>query len=166
MPNRPPRAPGFSYIGLHLYFLTICCDSRRPYFDDDHCAAWMASQILQIFPPEQFAVVAYCVMPDHVHLLLEGCSDDANLRSAVSLWKQRTAFEWKRRCRGSLWQSGYYDHVLRDEDSVPAIVKYVVGNPVRAGIVADASQYPHAGSSRFRFEELADVAMDWRPRRG
>jgi len=102
-------------------------------------------------------------MPDHVHLLLEGCNEDADLRSAMHTWKQRTGFEWKRRCGQRLWQSGYYDYVLRDEDSVPAIVKYIIANPVRAGIVADASRYPFTGSSRYRLEDLADGVMDWRP---
>jgi len=102
-------------------------------------------------------------MPDHVHLLLEGCNEDADLRSAMHTWKQRTGSEWKRRFGQRLWQSGYYDYVLRDEDSVPAIVKYIIGNPVRAGIVADASQYPFTGSSRYRLEDLADGVMDWRP---
>jgi len=83
----------------------------------------------------------------------------------MHVWKQRTAFEWKRRCGRRLWQSGFYDYVLRDDDPVPAIVKYIIGNPVRAGIAADASQYPHSGSSRYRFEELANSVMDWRPRR-
>ena len=139
--------------------------SQALLIEDDHAAAWVLSQIIQIFPSQQFAVVAYCVMPDHVHMLLEGCTEDADLRAAMSLWKQRTAFEWKRRCGRRLWQSGYYDYVLRDEDSVPAIVKYIIGNPVRACMVVDAGQYPYAGSSRYRFEELADGVMEWTPRR-
>ena len=166
MANRPPRAPGFSYVGLHLYFLTICCDRRRPYFEDDHSASWVASQIVWIFPAEQFVVVAYCVMPDHVHLLLEGCTESADLRAATHAWKQRTGFEWKRRRDQRLWQSGFYDYVLREDDPVPAIVKYIIGNPVRAGIATELGEYPHAGSSRFQLEELADSVMDWRPVRG
>jgi REP element-mobilizing transposase RayT len=141
------------------------CPIARRARPDFHPAAWLASQIVQIFPSEQFAVVAYCVMPDHVHLLLEGCSEAADLRSAMHVWKQRTAFEWKRRCGRRLWQSGFYDYVLRDDDPVPAIVKYIIGNPVRAGIAAEPSQYPHSGSSRYRFEELANSVRDWRPRR-
>jgi REP element-mobilizing transposase RayT len=149
---------------LHRYFLTICTGRRRRLFEDKDAAAWLVSQIVQLFEPERFAVIAFCVMPDHVHLLLEGLQDDADLRSAMHGWKLRTGFGWKQRTGQQLWQSGFYDYVLRDEDSVPAIVKYIIGNPVRAGLVSDAAQYPYTGSSRYDFYELADVALDWRPR--
>jgi len=165
VPNRPPRIAGFSYVGLHVYFLTICCDRRRRWFEDNEMATWLVSQIVETFPAGQFAVIAYCVMPDHVHLLLEGTTDDADLIGAMRVWKQRTGFAWKRRTGQRLWQSGFYDHVLRDEDSVPSIVKYIIGNPVRARLVADASLYPHTGSSRYRFDELAEGVADWRPPR-
>ena len=80
-------------------------------------------------------------------------------------WKQRTGFEWKRRFDRRLWQSGFYDYVLREEDPVAAIVKYIIGNPVRAGITTEIGEYPHAGSSRFEIKELAESVMDWRPSR-
>ena len=109
-------------------------------------------------------MIAYCVMPDHVHLLLEGLRDDADLRVAMHNWKQRTAFTWKQTTGNRLWQSGYYDYVVRDEDSIPSIVKYIIGNPVRARLVGDASHYPHTGSTRYRFEELAEGVADWKPK--
>jgi REP element-mobilizing transposase RayT len=104
-------------------------------------------------------------MPDHVHLLLEAITDDADLRAAMHDWKQQTGFVWKQRTDRRLWQSGYFDYVLRDEDSLPSIVKYIISNPVRAGLVSDVSQYLHTGSSRFQLEELADGVADWRPAR-
>ena len=48
--------------------------------------------------------LAACVMPDHVHVLLEGARDDADLIGAVHAWKQSTAFTWKRRTGTRLWQ--------------------------------------------------------------
>ena len=80
-------------------------------------------------------------------------------------WKQRTGFAWKQRHGRRLWQSGFYDYVLREDDSVPSIVKYIIGNPVRAGLVKDASLYPYSGSSRYRLDDLAEGVMDWSPRR-
>jgi len=109
-------------------------------------------------------VIAYCVMPDHVHLLLEGLCEHANLQVAMHDWKQRTAFMWRQSTGNRLWQTGYYDYVVRNEDSVPSIVKYIIGNPVRARLVDDASQYPYTGSTRYRFEELAEGVADWQPK--
>jgi REP element-mobilizing transposase RayT len=164
VPNRPPRAPGFTYVGEHRYFLTICTDRRRRLFENNGAASWLVSQIVKLFESERFAVIAFCVMPDHVHMLLEGLRADADLRSAVHVWKLRTGFAWKQREGQRLWQSGFYDYVLRDEDSVASIVKYIIGNPVRARLVGDASQYPYSGSPHYDFAQLADVALDWRPR--
>ena len=92
-------------------------------------------------------------------------TDDADLRTAMHDWKQGTGLVWKQRTGGRLWQTGYYDHVLRDEDSIPSIVKYIVANPVRARLVSDVGQYPYAGSSRYRIEELLDGVADWQPGR-
>ena len=92
-------------------------------FEDYDAATWLVSQIVQGFPSEQFVVIAYCVMPDHVHLLLEGLCEHANLQVAMHDWKQRTAFMWRQSTGNRLWQTGYYDYVVRNEDSVPSIVK-------------------------------------------
>jgi putative transposase len=162
-PNRAPRLAGFSYVGLYQYFVTICTDKRRMSFTDRVAATWMTSQISHTFEAERFAVIAFCVMPDHVHLLLEGLTEDADLRAVMHNWKLRTAFTWKQRTGQRLWQEGYYDYVLRDEDSVPGIVKYIISNPIRAGLINDVTKYPYLGSSRSTIEELADAAIDWQP---
>jgi putative transposase len=102
-------------------------------------------------------------MPDHVHLLLEGLSDDADLREAVRVWKQKTGYEWKRFARQPLWQTGFHDRVLRDGDDTRAVVRYLLENPVRAGLVKDAADYRWSGSSSYSFAELAAHAGDWSP---
>jgi REP element-mobilizing transposase RayT len=90
----------------------------------------MTDQILRFFEPNDFAVAAYCVMPDHVHLLLEGLTEGRpqSVKAAVHDWKRRTGFAWKRLTGQRLWQRGVHDYVLRDDDAVPAIVRYLVGN--------------------------------------
>jgi REP element-mobilizing transposase RayT len=163
MANRPPRLSGFSYVGVYQYFLTICCDGRQRCFEEDAEATWMTEQIAQFFEARQFAVIAYCVMPDHVHLLLEGLTDDADLKAVMHDWKLRTGFAWKQRTRNRLWQEGYYDHIVREEDPVIGIVRYILDNPFRARLVAEGTSYRFSGSSRFGEDELRDALVDWRP---
>ena len=102
-------------------------------------------------------------MPDHVHLLLEGTSDDADLREAVRSWKQRTGYDWKQRTGMQLWQPGFHDRVMREGDDTRLVVRYILHNPVRAGLVMDARRYPWSGSSQYTFEELLEHAGDWAP---
>lgn len=163
MSDRPRRLRGFSYKGQYRYFVTVCTHERVPVFEDAVHASWVMTQIQQLFGPKHFAVIAYCVMPDHVHLLLEGLNADADLRATMHSWKQKTGFTWSRRSRSRLWQEGFYDYVLRDYDSVPGVMRYIVDNPVRRGLSSPESPYPFVGSSGYARAELDKSSATWRP---
>lgn len=163
MPNRPGRLREFDYIGRFTYFLTICTDRRVPVFDDIEFGRWAIEQLLQQAQPRGFAVLAYCLMPDHVHLVLQGCDDHARLRSLILSWNTRTGFAWRQRTRSRLWQSGYYDHVLRERDNPLGVCRYVLMNPVRAGLVTDPESYPLSGSSEYSIADILSAAQDWKP---
>jgi len=74
-------------------------------------------------------------MPDHVHLLIEGTSEASDLPQFVVRWKQKTGYERRRTMGDRLWQGGFYDHVLREEEDRLVVVKYILENPVRAGLI-------------------------------
>jgi len=57
-------------------------------------------------------VLAYCFMPDHLHLLLEGKEED-NLIRIMKMFKQISAYRYRQTSGEPLWQKGYYDHILR-----------------------------------------------------
>lgn len=94
-------------------------------------------------------------MPDHLHLLLEGRSDSADLKQFAEAAKRRVGYWYYRECRQRLWQPGYYDRVLRNEESTPAVVRYILENPIRAGLALSIDAYPFSGSA---FGSVADVA--------
>ena len=96
---------------------------------------------------EQFAILAFCFMPDHLHLVLEGLADTSDLRRCVKIARQRVAYLFRRRLAVAMvWQDGYYEHVLRSDATADAIVRYVLDNPVRAGLVTRAELYPFSGA--------------------
>ncbi len=82
-------------------------------------------------------------MPDHVHALLVP-HDGANIVDFVQSVKSRSSHTFSARTGGRLWQRGFYDHILRREEDVATVARYIVENPVRAGLVDDAAAYPHA----------------------
>ena len=102
-------------------------------------------------------------MPDHMHLLLEGTSDDADLREAVRAWKQRTGYDWKQRTGSRLWQPGFHDRVMRDGDDARAVVAYVLRNPVRAGLVKTARDYRWSGSFTLYGGRARGIRGQWTP---
>jgi REP element-mobilizing transposase RayT len=93
-------------------------------------------------------------MPDHLHLLLEGVREDADLRRCMKLARQRSAVVYRGCAQRALWQEGLYERVLRDEESTADVVKYIVANPVRAGLVERVADYPFSGSDVCELRDL------------
>lgn len=150
------RLPTFSYTGPALYFLTFCTYQRRLAFVEGNTVHDTLLQIRQAAAKHQFALLAYCFMPDHVHLLVEATGDDSDLRRFVSAAKQHSGFAYGRRHHEKLWQAGYYDRVLRQSEDGRWVARYLLANPVRAGLVESPREYPFLGSARWSVEELLD----------
>jgi REP element-mobilizing transposase RayT len=83
-------------------------------------------------------------MPDHVHVLIRAVANDADLPRFVSRWKQATGFAHLRARGNRLWQPGYFERVLRREELTASVARYIVANPVRAGLTRNVGEYPHA----------------------
>jgi putative transposase len=154
MPNRPGRLKGFEYVGFVTYFVTTCTEKHLRAFDDVEFGRWAVAQLLRQASLRKFEVSAYCLMPDHVHLLLRGRSDDADLRSFIISWNTRTAFCWRRQHHSQLWQKGYYDRVLRDSDDFFGIARYILRNPVEAGLVTRPEDYALSGTTGYTMREF------------
>ena len=139
--------------------MTCCTFLRHTWFTDVRCVADVAGHLLQLATVHMYDVSAYCCMPDHVHVLLEGSAVDAahgpcrahalacaDLRRVMNAWKQKTGYAHMRATGSRLWQSGYYDHVLREDEDRLRGMAYLLANPLRAGLVRDVRQYPFWGS--------------------
>jgi putative transposase len=101
-----------------------------------------------------FTVFAYCFMPDHVHLLVAGTRRDSYLPDFMKDFKGTSGHErWVHEADG-LWQKTYYDHVLRRDEDMITVARYIAANPVRAGLVANVADYPYTGSFVLNREAL------------
>jgi len=142
---RPHRLPHVRYQGLVLAFFTLCLSDRSDAFL--HASVVFPMRELLAESASRFACVvrAYCFMPDHAHVLLSGVDDRADLWRAIVDWKQRSGFWLALHAPGMTWQKGFYDRILRTEADRPACVRYIVANPVRAGLVDSWEDYPFLG---------------------
>jgi putative transposase len=77
-------------------------------------------------------------MPDHVHLILN-VPDETPLATVIRDWKS-----WLARKHAIAWQKNFFDHRLRTEDEIGQKAEYVGLNPVRAGLVKRAEDWPYA----------------------
>ena len=88
-------------------------------------------------------ILAYVVMPDHVHLLIK-LDSEITLSQFVQRYKSfatKSARELGLEFQ-SLWQKGFYDRAIRREDDIQGVARYIVANPIRAGLVKSIRQYP------------------------
>jgi putative transposase len=160
MPHYYPRhLEGFDYVGMHRYFLTFCAEGRAPRFEDAEAVDIAHAQIVRAAGEQAFEITVYCYMPDHAHLLIKGTYEAAEALTFISRAKQYSAFHYKRRFGCRLWQRYGYEHVLREDIEEAATIRYIIDNPVRAGLVRHRAEYPFTGSMRYTMEELEQLAL-------
>ena|SRR5579871_2571206 len=126
--------------------ITTVVRGRRPLFSSQHVAEASVTVLRERASTHRVPVYAYCIMPDHVHLVL-GASPTCDVTSFVGQFKnlvQRAA--WKAGARGKIWQLSFYDHFLRADEDLERVVDYVVNNPVRRGLAEHWREYPFSGS--------------------
>ena len=121
-----------------VYLVTTVTALRRPVFLD----FFAARKLIQILHyPDLMShaqTLAFVVMPDHLHWLMQLGHTDS-LSQCVQRMKSLTS----KALGAGLWQKGFHDRAVRQEDDLPAIARYVVANPVRAGLVTKTGTYPH-----------------------
>ena len=122
---------------------------RRPVFAEPALARSTVTVLRERANITGVPVYAYCVMPDHVHLVL-GPSASCDIITFVGQFKnlaQRAA--WDLGVKGRIWQTGFFDHFLRREEDLEDVVGYVLGNAVRAGLAETPAGYEFSGSLMF-----------------
>jgi Rad3-related DNA helicase/REP element-mobilizing transposase RayT len=117
------------YVDQHLDAAHGACWLRR-----DEIAEVVANA-LKHFDGERYRLLAWCVMPNHVHVVVEPLGD-AKLDQILHSWKSFTAHEVKKvqQILGAFWQPEYYDHLVRNEDDLAHSMQYAWGNADRAGM--------------------------------
>jgi len=133
-----------------VFFVTACTYRRRPLLATDAVHNVFLRFARRAYAEHGIAVGRYVIMPDHIHLFVCG-PNDFELGRWMGLLKQclekviaATASPAGRRLQ-KIWQRRFFDHVLRNEESYAQKWEYVRENPVRAGLVANADDWPYAG---------------------
>jgi putative transposase len=142
--RKPIRLAPELYREGHVFSLTVTTYERFAWFGRyPQLAKAVQGTIVQTAVERGSELFAWCIMPDHVHLLIQ----DADVVAFVRLVKGRSVpvarpLAPSRR----LWQRSFFDHALRREESTEHVARYILNNPVRAGLVEHAVDYPWSGS--------------------
>ena len=152
----PGHLKAFTYLGFYRYSVTLCTDHRRHVFTSNETVNLILEQISRAAGENQFAVIAYCFMPDHLHLLIEGQSESSDCRRFVARAKQYSGFYYSKAFDRRLWQRYGYEHVLRDDEETGAVARYILNNPIRAGLTEKVEDYPYVGSLVYELRDLME----------
>ncbi len=140
------RLPLDRYVGTAWFFVTFCTERRKQIFLDPTRAQWFVDNLRCEALTHTVALHAYCVMPDHVHLLTQGLTPTTNLLRFLKSLKRKTGFAYKQQTNQQLWQKKSYDHAVRSTDPPDQVAWYIWLNPIRANLCATATDYPWSGS--------------------
>lgn len=126
----------------HYYLVTTVTHERQRWFTDFSHGCVVAREIHALDNAGLVKSLAWVLMPDHLHWLLR--IDHVSLSEVMARLKGRTAYMINCRTgdRGSVWQPGFHDHGLRRDEDLLAAARYIVANPIRAGIVDSVKRYP------------------------
>jgi REP element-mobilizing transposase RayT len=126
--------------------ITICTKDKRAIFSHQGLTQTVVKLLKEISSLAGIPIYAYCIMPDHIHLLLSA-SERKGIVEFIGEFKSRASrHAWKHNFKGSIWQKSFYDHFLRKEEDIKEVARYIVNNPVRKGVVQNWREYQFCGS--------------------
>lgn len=120
---------------------------QGPFYLKEDCVAEVVANSIRYHDGEWFDVNAFCIMPNHVHLVLKpfesSAEADYSLTKIMHNIKRNSARSANQVLgrTGAFWQHENYDHFARDDAELERIVNYVLYNPVKAGLAENWSQW-------------------------
>jgi REP element-mobilizing transposase RayT len=137
------RKGRFSEPG-RAYFITTVTHDRIPLFKDFHLARLLITTMKQLADERYVENLSWVIMPDHLHWLFQ-LGDRSSLASMIKRLKALSArsINLYLDTSGPVWQKSYYDRGLRDDEDSRQISRYIVANPLRAGLVENIGDYSH-----------------------
>lgn len=127
-----------------IYLITSVTHNRNPFFENLETGRILVRSMQYFHTIQRVNSMAYVVMPDHVHWLFQ-LNVSQRLDSLMCAFKGYTSLKICRHLNAPgivVWQAGYHDHAIRIEEDVKSVARYIVANPLRAGLVNKIGDYP------------------------
>jgi putative transposase len=123
--------------------VTTVTETRVPLFQDIFVGRIVVREMMRLENEGRVNSLAFVLMSDHLHWLLV-LGEDEDLSRVMASFKGRSAREVNKRLdrRGHVWQRAFYDHAIRKDEDMRKLARYIVANPIRAGIVNRVGDYP------------------------
>lgn len=124
------------------YLITAVVHQRLPLFSDWRLGRLLVGEFRQAHDRQWINSIAWVIMPDHFHWLVQ--LEHRSLARLMQSIKSRSTLTINRALNreGAFWQTGYHDRALRDGEDLRPFARYIVANPLRAGLVEKIGDYP------------------------
>ena len=138
---------GRIWIENPVFFITACTDKRRKILVNPEITKILVEEWKTSTERHDWHIGRYVIMPDHVHFFCAPGVEAKDLSIFMKFWKEWTSKKIKKVCNidGHVWQKEFFDHLLRSEESYVQKWDYVLNNPLRAGLVKEASEWAWQG---------------------
>lgn len=135
---------GRTVLPGQAYLVTAVTYRRIQLFEDLYAGRIVVRGMMRLEQEGCVTSLAFVLMPDHLHWLFT-LHAGQRLGGVMRLLKGRSSFHIGQRCNAGsrLWQAGYHDHALRSEENILPAARYLLANPLRAGLVRSLGEYPH-----------------------
>jgi putative transposase len=127
------------------FFVTSACYNKQNILQSQRMADLLIDVLRDQVEKQRFHLHEFVIMPDHFHLLVTP-ADGHSIERSVQFVKGGFSFRAKRELNFSfeVWQSGFHDWRIRDDEELVSIQHYIRMNPVRRGLVASAEEWVYS----------------------
>ena len=124
------------------YLITTVTHERNPVFSDFETARLLIRELHSTCSELHIESLAWVVMPDHLHWLF--VLNHSYISAVVGRVKGKSAYAINshRGYHAKVWQKGFHDHAIRKDEDIKAVARYIIANPLRAGLVDRIGDYP------------------------
>jgi len=126
--------------------VTIDTKKKQRIFYNQDLAHNFVALLKKVCQENDILLYAYCIMPDHVHLLISASARKGIVEFVREIKSLSTKMAWQHGYNGTIWQRSFYDHFLRKDEDCWIAANYIVHNPVREGMVEHWKDYRFSGS--------------------
>ena len=132
--SRSNRLSNYDYSKDRPVHVTLCTDQKKNMFNSDVNAKITINELLKTAKDFRFRILCYCLMPDHLHVVISPGESNLSISKFLNIFKGKTTTLFrKKEGLGKMWQRSAFDHIIRAGEDLKIIIEYIMNNPVRNG---------------------------------
>jgi putative transposase len=134
-----------------IFFATTKTSMGKRLLQSERNAGLLIDVLRSLVAERRFKLHDFVIMPDHVHLLIE-VAGETTIEKAMQLIKGRLSYRLSHEFgyKGDVWQRGYTEVRVMNQQNFEAHRAYIAENPIKAGLAASAEEYPYCFCSLAR----------------